>query len=145
MRTVVTAVLIAENLHRRYAVRRGLFGKPKNPAHIEKVLRDLSLWDKKDAKIITLSGGMKRRHMIAKALAHEPDILFLDEPSAGLDPVTAADLGPGPWGQAGSPTVVGATRLLASERRPPALVEPHAKVRDLIGAEIHREFVLSFA
>jgi ABC-2 type transport system ATP-binding protein len=64
---------------------RGLFGKPPNPAYIEKVLRDLSLWDKKDAKIRTLSGGMKRRVMIAKALSHEPQILFLDEPSAGVD------------------------------------------------------------
>jgi len=64
---------------------RGLFGKPRNPAIIEKVLRDLSLWDKKDAKIMTLSGGMKRRVMIAKALSHEPTILFLDEPSAGVD------------------------------------------------------------
>ncbi len=64
---------------------RGLFGRPRDPALIEKVLRDLSLWDKKDSKIMTLSGGMKRRVMIAKALSHEPTILFLDEPSAGVD------------------------------------------------------------
>jgi ABC-2 type transport system ATP-binding protein len=67
------------------AFSRGLFGKPANAAHIEKVLKDLSLWDKRNEKIMTLSGGMKRRVLIAKALAHEPAILFLDEPTAGVD------------------------------------------------------------
>src|SRR5436189_4927001 len=64
---------------------RGLFGKPRNPDYVAKVLKDLSLWDRRDSKIMTLSGGMKRRLLIAKALVHEPKILFLDEPTAGVD------------------------------------------------------------
>ena len=64
---------------------RGLFGKPKDDAHVEKVLRSLSLWDKKDSRIMQLSGGMKRRVLIAKAVAHDPRLLFLDEPTAGFD------------------------------------------------------------
>jgi ABC-2 type transport system ATP-binding protein len=71
---------------------RGLFGKPPNRAYVEKVLKDLSLWDKKDARIRTLSGGMKRRVMIAKALSHEPKILFLDEPTAGVDVALRRDM-----------------------------------------------------
>jgi ABC-2 type transport system ATP-binding protein len=74
-----------ESVWKTVSFSRGLFGKPPNPAHIERVLKELSLFDKKDNKILTLSGGMKRRVMIAKALSHEPQILFLDEPSAGVD------------------------------------------------------------
>ncbi|HYX38544.1 MAG TPA: ABC transporter ATP-binding protein [Oligoflexus sp.] len=76
---------VFESVWRTVSFSRGLFGKAPNPAWLEKILRDLSLWDKKDNRIMTLSGGMKRRVMIAKALSHEPQILFLDEPTAGVD------------------------------------------------------------
>ena len=89
---------------------RGLFGKPPNPDFIEKVLKNLSLWDKKDSKIMTLSGGMKRRVMIAKALSHEPQILFLDEPTAGVDVELRRDM----WEMVRSLRATGVTTILTT-------------------------------
>jgi ABC-2 type transport system ATP-binding protein len=89
---------------------RGLFGKPKNPAHVEKVLRDLSLWEKRNSKIITLSGGMKRRVLIAKALSHEPRVLFLDEPTAGVDVELRRDM----WKLVRSLSASGVTIILTT-------------------------------
>jgi ABC-2 type transport system ATP-binding protein len=89
---------------------RGLFGKSPNPAHIEKVLKDLSLWEKKDSKVMTLSGGMKRRLLIAKALSHEPQILFLDEPTAGVDVRLRRDM----WGLVRALRSTGVTIILTT-------------------------------
>ena len=89
---------------------RGLFGKPRNPAYVEDVLKRLSLWDKKDEQIRRLSGGMKRRVMIAKALSHEPDILFLDEPSAGVD----VELRKSMWAQVRELSETGVTIILTT-------------------------------
>ncbi len=89
---------------------RGLFGKPRNPAYIEDVLKRMSLWDKKDEQIRRLSGGMKRRVMIAKALSHEPDILFLDEPSAGVD----VELRKSMWAQVRALSETGVTIILTT-------------------------------
>ena len=103
---------------------RGLFGKPKNPGHIEKVLKDLSLWGKKDAKIVTLSGGMKRRVMIAKALAHEPQVLFLDEPTAGVD----VELRKGMWEVVRKLQATGVTIILTTH-----YIEEAEEMADRIG------------
>jgi ABC-2 type transport system ATP-binding protein len=89
---------------------RGLFGKQANPGYIEKVLKDLSLWDRRDSKLMTLSGGMKRRVMIAKALSHEPQILFLDEPTAGVDVELRQDM----WQMVRSLRATGVTIILTT-------------------------------
>jgi ABC-2 type transport system ATP-binding protein len=112
---------------------RGLFGKPKNPDHIEKVLKDLSLWDKKDNKIVTLSGGMKRRVMIAKALSHEPQILFLDEPTAGVD----VELRKGMWEVVRTLRAAGVTVILTTH-----YIEEAEEMADRIGVINQGEIIL---
>jgi ABC-2 type transport system ATP-binding protein len=112
---------------------RGLFGKPKNPAHIEKVLKDLSLWDKKDSKILTLSGGMKRRVMIAKALSHEPQILFLDEPTAGVD----VELRKGMWEVVRGLRASGVTIILTTH-----YIEEAEEMADRVGVINKGEIIL---
>jgi ABC-2 type transport system ATP-binding protein len=107
---------------------RGLFGKPANPAYLEAVLRDLSLWDKRNSAIMTLSGGMKRRVMIAKALAHEPQILFLDEPTAGVDVELRRDM----WAMVQRLRESGVTIILTTH-----YIEEAEKIADRIGV-IHK-------
>jgi ABC-2 type transport system ATP-binding protein len=103
---------------------RGLFGRAPDPAHLEKVLRDLSLWDKRHDKIMTLSGGMKRRVLIAKALAHQPDILFLDEPTAGVDVELRRDM----WGLVRVLRASGVTIILTTH-----YIEEAEEMADRIG------------
>jgi ABC-2 type transport system ATP-binding protein len=103
---------------------RGLFGKRANPAHIEKVLRALSLWEKRDSKIMTLSGGMKRRVLIAKALSHEPTILFLDEPTAGVDVELRHDM----WAMVRELRATGVTIILTTH-----YIEEAQEMADRIG------------
>ena len=112
---------------------RGLFGKAPNDAYIEKVLRDLSLWDKKDAKIMTLSGGMKRRVMIAKALSHEPTILFLDEPTAGVDVELRRDM----WEMVRKLRESGVTIILTTH-----YIEEAEEMADRIGVISKGEIIL---
>ena len=112
---------------------RGLFGKPRNDAHVEKVLRDLSLWDKKNSKIMALSGGMKRRVMIAKALSHEPQILFLDEPTAGVDVELRRDM----WEMVRSLRASGVTIILTTH-----YIEEAEEMADRIGVINKGEIVL---
>jgi ABC-2 type transport system ATP-binding protein len=112
---------------------RGLFGKPPNPAFLEKVLRDLSLWDKKDSKIMTLSGGMKRRVMIAKALSHEPTILFLDEPTAGVDVELRRDM----WQMVRGLRELGVTIILTTH-----YIEEAEEMADRIGVISKGELVV---
>src|SRR6202043_3904928 len=108
-------------------------GKPANPAHIEKVLKDLSLWDKKDSQIRMLSGGMKRRVMIAKALSHEPQILFLDEPTAGLD----VELRKGMWEVVRTLRASGVTIILTTH-----YIEEAEEMADRIGVINKGEIIL---
>jgi ABC-2 type transport system ATP-binding protein len=112
---------------------RGLFGKPANSGYIEKVLKDLSLWDKKDSKIMTLSGGMKRRVMIAKALSHEPRILFLDEPTAGVDVELRRDM----WAMVRALRATGVTIILTTH-----YIEEAEEMADRIGVISHGELIL---
>ncbi len=112
---------------------RGLFGRPADPSHIEKVLRTLSLWDKKDNKIRTLSGGMKRRVMIAKALSHEPRILFLDEPSAGVDVELRRDM----WAMVRTLRDGGVTIILTTH-----YIEEAEEMADRIGVISKGEIIL---
>jgi ABC-2 type transport system ATP-binding protein len=112
---------------------RGLFGRARNPAHIEKVLRDLSLWEKRDAKIITLSGGMKRRVLIAKALSHEPEILFLDEPTAGVDVELRRDM----WRMVRRLREGGVTIILTTH-----YIEEAEEMADRIGVISNGEIIL---
>ena len=112
---------------------RGLFGKGRNPAHIERVLKDLSLWDKRNDKIRTLSGGMKRRVMIAKALSHEPEILFLDEPTAGVDVELRRDM----WRMVQGLRQAGTTIILTTH-----YLEEAEEMADRIGVISHGEIIL---
>jgi ABC-2 type transport system ATP-binding protein len=112
---------------------RGLFGKPANPAHIEKVLKDLSLWGKKDNKVMTLSGGMKRRLLIAKALSHEPQILFLDEPTAGVDVELRKDM----WELVRSLRAGGATIILTTH-----YIDEAEEMADRVGVISKGEIIL---
>ena len=112
---------------------RGLFGKKPDPAHIEKVLKSLSLWDKKDNRLITLSGGMKRRVLIAKALSHEPRILFLDEPTAGVDVSLRQDM----WALVRALRDTGVTVILTTH-----YIEEAEEMADRIGVINHGEIVL---
>jgi ABC-2 type transport system ATP-binding protein len=112
---------------------RGLFGKPACPAYIQKLLKDLSLWDKKDAKIMTLSGGMKRRVMIAKALSHEPQILFLDEPTAGVDVELRKDM----WEMVRALRASGVTIILTTH-----YIEEAEQMADRIGVINKGELIL---
>jgi ABC-2 type transport system ATP-binding protein len=112
---------------------RGLFGKPADPGYLERVLKSLSLWDKKDSKIMTLSGGMKRRVLIAKALSHEPRILFLDEPTAGVDVELRQDM----WGVVKSLRESGVTIILTTH-----YIEEAEQIADRIGIINHGEIIL---
>jgi ABC-2 type transport system ATP-binding protein len=122
-----------ETVFNTVAFSRGLFGKAPNPSHIEKVLRALSRWDKKDNMIMTLSGGMKRRVLIAKALSHEPEILFLDEPTAGVDVELRKDM----WAIVAELKQTGVTIILTTH-----YIEEAEEIADRVGVVNNGELIL---
>ncbi len=133
--------LVPQELHTEFhetvwntaAFSRGLFGKPPDPAHLEKVLKAMSLWNRKDSKIMTLSGGMKRRVLIAKALAHEPQILFLDEPTAGVDVELRKDM----WEVVRGLRAAGVTIILTTH-----YIEEAEQMADRVGVINKGEIIL---
>ena len=122
-----------ESVWKTASFSRGLFGRPPDAAHIEKVLRALSLWDKRDTRIIELSGGMKRRVLIAKALSHEPDLLFLDEPTAGVDVELRQDM----WNVVSALRESGVTVILTTH-----YIEEAEEMADRVGVINHGEIIL---
>src|SRR5271170_4608617 len=127
------ALDIFSTVHRAATFSRGLFGRSPNPAYIEQLLHELSLWDKRDTRIVELSGGMKRRVMIAKALSHEPDVLFLDEPTAGVD----VELRKSMWAQVRALQETGVTVILTTH-----YIEEAEEMADRIGVVSKGELIV---
>ena len=127
------AITPFENVWQTVSFSRGLFGRPANPAYVEKVLKDVSLWERRKSKIVTLSGGMKRRVMIAKALVHEPRVLFLDEPTAGVD----VELRQGMWEMVRELRAAGVTIILTTH-----YIEEAELMADRVGVINRGEIIL---
>src|SRR5437016_6757554 len=127
------AITPFESVWQTVSFSRGLFGRPANPAFVEKVLKDVALWDRRKSKIVTLSGGMKRRVMIAKALVHEPTVLFLDEPTAGVD----VELRQGMWEMVRELRAAGVTIILTTH-----YIEEAELMADRVGVINRGEIIL---